>query len=242
VTSPTFDEILLSLSWRFADEVDLSAPFTTLFPVDDASVATLGALLGTETISATSERAARLDELQFDLGEGPCWDAMASANPVISPRLDAEAHRWPVFVKEIQSHDVVSLFAFPLRLGPLQIGAIDLYSSRTIALAPADSERASRLADQIARRVLWRALASGRSDGASSLRPHARRIIHQATGMVVAQLDVSAEDAELVIQGHAFAESASMMDVARRIVDRELVFDDRPPRGDDDLPQDGGPT
>jgi AmiR/NasT family two-component response regulator len=52
--------------------------------------------------------------------------------------------------------------------------------------------------------------------------PYSRRIVHQATGIVLAQLDVSADDARLVIQSHAFANDRSMMDVSRDIVDGRL--------------------
>jgi hypothetical protein len=37
-------------------------------------------------------------------------------------------------------------------------------------------------------------------------------------------LSVSAEDARLIIQGHAFAQGRSMMEVAQEIVDRQLGF------------------
>ena len=42
--------------------------------------------------------------------------------------------------------------------------------------------------------------------------------------MVLAQLRLPADDARLVIQGHAFATNRSMMDVASDIVNRTLGF------------------
>ena len=49
-----------------------------VFPVTGSAVSTVGGFLGSETVAASDEYAARLDELQFDLGEGPCWDAVRS--------------------------------------------------------------------------------------------------------------------------------------------------------------------
>ena len=42
--------------------------------------------------------------------------------------------------------------------------------------------------------------------------------------MVLAQLDLSADDARLVIQGQAFATSRPMMEVAQDIIDGRLRF------------------
>ena len=56
-----------------------SEPFVAFLPVTGAAVSTLGDVLGSETLSASDAHAARLDEVQFDLGEGPCWDALRSA-------------------------------------------------------------------------------------------------------------------------------------------------------------------
>lgn len=54
--------------------------------------------------------------------------------------------------------------------------------------------------------------------------PFSRTKVHQATGMVQAQFGISADDTRMVIQGHAFANSRSMMDVARDVLDRRIDF------------------
>ena len=48
--------------------------------------------------------------------------------------------------------------------------------------------------------------------------------IHQATGMVVAQLDLSATDAFARLRAHAFLEHRLLGDVARDVVARRLRF------------------
>jgi hypothetical protein len=88
------------------------------------------------------------------------------------------------------------------------------------------------MAKVVARHLFSRRLDQvGRAYRDESPHPHSRRVIHQATGMVLAQLDLSAADARLVIEGHAFATGATVMDVAQRIVDRDLVLDEL--EGDD---------
>jgi hypothetical protein len=52
-----------------------------------------------------------------------------------------------------------------------------------------------------------------------------RFVVHQATGMVAAQLDVPVDDALLLLRAHAFASGRNVTDVARDVVDRRLRLD-----------------
>jgi hypothetical protein len=204
---------------------ELAAPFVAVFPVSGAAVSTIGELLGSETVSATDEQAARLDELQFDLGEGPCWDALRSTRPVLMPDVRRDApSAWPAFSAAISDDDLSSIFAFPLCVGPLRIGAIDMYSVAPVRLDSRQALQAGAMADVVSRQVLRHALNAVGDENEETGNAFSRRFIHQATGVVLAQLDLSADDARLVIQGHAFASSRTMMDVARDIVEGRLRF------------------
>ena len=199
--------------------------FIDVFPVTGAAVSTVGEVLGSETLAASDERAARLDELQFDLGEGPCWDAMRSGTAVLQPDIrETGRHRWPAFAASIKPEEVSSVFAFPLSVGPLRFGAIDLYSRAPVSLDDTQAQQAGMMADAVSRHVLRRALIAIGIEPDNGGNAYSRRLVHQASGMVLAQIDVSAEDAQLVIQGHAFAGERSMMDVAEDIIDGRLRF------------------
>jgi hypothetical protein len=201
----------------------LATPFVSVFPVTGASVSTLGELLGSETVAATDVFSARLDEVQFDLGEGPCWDALRSARPVLMTDVRAGAPTaWPSFAEAIGIDGLGSLFAFPLLLGPLRIGAIDLYSVEPVRLDRDQARKAGAMAEVVSRQVLKHALEG--VETAERPSPLSRRVIHQATGFVLAQLDISPDDARLVIQSHAFATGRSMMEVANDIVEGRLRF------------------
>ena len=51
-----------------------------------------------------------------------------------------------------------------------------------------------------------------------------RAEVHQATGMILAQLDVPAQDAFVRLRAHAFATRRPLADIARDVVARRLVF------------------
>jgi len=213
----------------------LDTPFVEHFPVDGASVSTLGDLLGTETLFASDEVAARVDELQFDLGEGPSWQAVATAAVVCDVDIRTGSDpRWPMFREAVSRENVGTIYALPMVIGPLQLGAIDLYCHDSCTMDDGLLEQGESLARLVARDVFRRALRhAGRDPEQPDSEPLSRRIIHQATGMVLAQLSLSAADARLVIEGHAFAAGTTVMDIAQRIVDRELVLAD-PERSDAD--------
>ena len=200
-------------------------PFVDLFPITGASVSTLGSLLGSETLSASDTVAARLDELQFDLGEGPCWEAVRSGRPVLEPHFWVRSStRWPALSAALRDEQLHSIFAFPLAVGPFRIGAVDLYSVESVALDQTQAKQADAMAGVIGRHLLRQALSTVGRDYDYRGNAYSRRIVHQATGMVLAQLDLSADDALLVIQGYAFANSRSMMGVAQDVIEGRLSF------------------
>jgi hypothetical protein len=223
---PDFQHAAEALSGAEGDPSVLAQTLVDFLPVTGASVATIGQLLGTETVAASDDTIARLDEAQFDLGEGPCWDALASLSPVLEPDLQREGsgHRWPAFSRALENHGVAAVFAFPLAVGPLRIGAIDLYSVKPTDLDESATTDTTALASIISRHVLRGALRAAGADERSGSGPYSRRAVHQATGFIIAQCGVSAEDAHLLLQGHAFAEGVSMDEIAREVIAGRLVF------------------
>ncbi|HEV7951371.1 MAG TPA: GAF and ANTAR domain-containing protein [Glaciihabitans sp.] len=222
-----FQSAAIALSHSHGHASDLAQSFMQMLPISGASVSTLGPLLGAETVSATDRRARLIDELQFDLGEGPCWDALKTRSPVLQPNLERSGSTpWPAFREAIQSENIGALFAFPLVFGPLDIGAVDLYSNEPIALTPTQKQQTIALSAIVSRVLLRSAIEQSSRVGVEA--PFSRRIVHQATGMVVAQLGTTTEDAYLILQARAFADSRPMRDIATDVIERRLRFTDPP--------------
>jgi len=221
-----FDRARLALAASYDSGTSLCDPFVGLFPVDGAAVSLLGERVGQSTVCASSKTAARLDEIQLDSGDGPCWQAMSTRTTVVAADVRATPDSsWPGFLDTLRSDpiagEVGSMYALPLTVGSLEIGAIDLFSSGTGALTRPQIKEATTLARIAAWQVLRRIL-SDEVDGATS--PGPRREVHQATGMVLAQLNVSAQDAELMLRAHAFATGRTVLDVATDVIERRLDF------------------
>ncbi|MFE1646047.1 GAF and ANTAR domain-containing protein [Microbacterium sp. P01] len=205
---------------------DLCGPFVRAVGVSGASISTLGRPLGSQVVCASDPVAARIDEIQIDLGEGPCWDALRTRRPV----LESDIRRtggdgWPGAREAFRALDVGAVYAFPLFVGDLGVGSVDLYSLPHRQLSLVDIEDVTVLAAIASRHILRRALDDldtadeGIADG-----PHSRREVHQATGMVAAQLGVGVDEGLLVLRGRAFSSGRSVRDIAADVVARRLTF------------------
>jgi len=221
-----YEKTLAHLGSDSVEPRDFASSLVDALPISGASVATVGGMIGSETVSASDGLAAHLDELQFDFTEGPCWDAVSTGSPVLTPAIAQLRTTWPNFAPAAEESGIASIFAFPLRVGPLPIGAVDLYSLTPLELSSADRARAAGMSEVIGRRVLRQALERERAE-TEEVGPHSRRVIHQATGVVLAQLDLTPEDAALILQTHAYSTGRSVKEIARGVVAGDIRFERR---------------
>lgn len=171
---------------------------------------------------------AAVQELQLSLGQGPCVNAWNSHEPVLEPDLaDPAVERWPTFAQAGVEAGVRAVFAFPLRIGAIRIGVLVLYRDRPGALSSEDFARGLVLADVASQVVL--ALQAGAPDGrvheVLAGEPAHWAEVHQATGIVAAQLGVSIDEAFVRLRAHAFGASRPLRHIAGDVVARRLRLD-----------------
>ncbi|GAA4483837.1 GAF and ANTAR domain-containing protein [Microbacterium panaciterrae] len=194
-------------------------------PVTGVSISVVGRS-GQFVIGASDLVAARLERLQFDLGEGPHWVASRTARPVLVPDLqDADHSGWPVFGAAAAASGAVALFAIPMVLGAVMIGVVDMYRASPGPLSTPEVARALALAALIGPAAMRLASQQGdESRPGDEHGPGIRREVHQATGMILAQLGTSATEAFVRLQAYAFAHAQSVEYVAGEVVARRLDF------------------
>jgi hypothetical protein len=164
--------------------------------------------------------AARLEDLQLTVGEGPGLAAVASDAPVLVPDLAAVQARWPAFTPGAQAAGAAAVFAFPLVLGAIRLGSLDCYRTTAGRLSQDQISDALVLADAAFEAVLAAVAGHDRDDLGWIYDIHAE--VHQACGMVMYQLKIPIEAALLRIRAYAYAHDMPVGDVARRIVSRQL--------------------
>lgn len=182
------------------------------------------------SVCSTNEVSAVIEQLQYDLGEGPCVDAYHLDRPVIEPDLAQPAtSRWLAFSGPAVEAGVRAIFGFPLQVGAVRLGALNLYRDRPGALDNEQHADALVMADVVAQ-VLLRLQAKAPPGGlAAELEAGAdfQCVVHQASGMLSAQLDASVGQALVRLRAYAFGNGRSLTEVARDVVDRRLRFDER---------------
>ena len=178
----------------------------------------------------TNDVSALIEELQFTLGEGPCVDAFHEDWPVLEPDLaDPITSRWPAFGPPALAAGARAVFGFPLRVGAVRLGALNLYRDRPGPLTDDQYEDALLLAGVAAWAVLAAQANAPPGGLAAELEAAAdlRLSVHQATGMVSAQLGVSIAAALIRLRAYAFAIDRPISEVADDVVSRRLTLDDR---------------
>lgn len=190
---------------------------------DGVGLAVLSSEGTPEPTFVSDSRSRLIEDLQFTLGEGPCVDAVRSGSPVLLDDLRAvtdATRRWPTFVKEAESSGIRAVFAFPVRVGAVTLGTLDLYRSRPGTLDENELAPVLHTVDRISLVLLDVSAAGG--DGVTE--PAYRMVVHQAAGMVMAQTNTNIASALARLRATAFSEGVLINDLAADVVARRRRF------------------
>lgn len=177
---------------------------------------------------STDDVSAAIEELQFGLGEGPCVDACEQDHPVLEPDLaDPATPRWIGFTGPAVEAGARAIFGFPLQVGAVRLGALNLYRSKPGPLSDEQHADALVMADVAAQAllVMQSNAPPGKLAAALEAGSDFQYVVHQASGMVAAQLEVSVGVALARLRAHAFGNDRSLTEVAKDVVARKLRFD-----------------
>jgi hypothetical protein len=189
-----------------------------------AGVGGLGAVVTTtagtaETIWSSGPTNTSLATLQLTLGEGPSVDAARHGVLVLEPDLvNMPMHRWPAFAGAAGELGVRAVFAFPMRIGAIRLGVLELHRDSPGSMSTRQIGDVLVLADALTSLLLRLGLG-----GEFVV---LRTAVHQATGMIAAQLGVGLDEALVRLRGHAFGSDRSIDEVAADVVANRLDFND----------------
>jgi GAF domain-containing protein len=176
------------------------------------------------SLGTTDEVSQLIEDLQYTLGEGPCIDAHQQDRVVGEPDLAGPVtRRWIAFAPPVLQAGVRAVFGFPLRVGGVRLGALDLYRDRPGPLSGEQHADALVLASMAARWVLE--ARAGAASGAVAVELEAADFhfaVHNAAGMVSVQQGTSITDALIRLRAYAFSHDRLLTDVAQDVIDRKL--------------------
>jgi GAF domain-containing protein len=180
------------------------------------------------SLCTTNPMSDLIEQLQYALGEGPCIDAYRQDWPVLEPDLvNPDMPRWLAFTPPAVQGGVRAVFGFPLQVGAVRLGALNLCRDRPGPLSDDQHADALVMADITAQAVLVLQADAPPGKLADTLGAGAdfHFVVHQAAGMIAAQLGVSVREALVRLRAYSFGNDRPLTEVAKDVVARKLRFD-----------------
>lgn len=174
-------------------------------------------------LSTSDETLRTLEQLQVELGEGPCLMAFRKGEQVIASDLRTDP-RFEEFGGLAVAAGMLAVYSFPMTQAGTTIGAMNLYRASP---GPLSEEQA--LIGQTFADVASAFIVHAREDDHRALLNHqlqraldSRVLIEQAKGYVMARCDVDASTAFTALRRHARNNSMRLDDVAEAVLAGDL--------------------
>jgi hypothetical protein len=193
--------------------------------VDGAGVMLMSGDIPRGSLCTTNAVSQLIEELQYTLGEGPCVDAYQQDTVVAEPDLaDPVTRRWLAFTPPALEAGVRAVFGFPLRVGTVRLGALNLYQDLPGPLSGGQHADALVVADVAARWVLEAQAGAPPGAVAAELETGAdfHFAVHNAAGIVSVQQQISVTEALIRLRAYAFSHDRLLADVADDVVAHRL--------------------
>ncbi|MDR7301408.1 GAF and ANTAR domain-containing protein [Haloactinomyces albus] len=161
----------------------------------------------------TSELVSYCDQLQSELGEGPCLQAIRSENTILVDDLTCE-DRWPAFAPRAAEIGMRSMVSFQLFAESDTIGALNLY-----ATAPGQFDGQTRVVGELFASYAAVVLSGKRREDQLTEALATRDVIGQAKGLLMAREKITGEQAFRQLVRSSQDSNIKLAELARWMVD-----------------------
>ena len=197
-------------SVRTAEHVIATA--VEVLDADHASITMIRRSHRLETIAATDLLVEQLDQLQFELREGPCFDASWRSEMLLVPNL-ATDDRWPDWAPKAASNGVGSMIAVELGTPARRLGALNLYYNQ-----PRGFSRDDLAFSDIFGRHASLAVANEQTRSELTVALDSRKLIGQAQGILMERHHLSDVQAFEVLKRYSTNSNVRLRLVAEHVV------------------------
>ena len=163
------------------------------------------------TVAALGDLAAPLDQIQSDLGEGPCLDTLHDNEAVLSGDIHHE-RRWPRFALAARPIGVSSILAIRLFVDDRTLGALNVYSTTMNAF----DEHAVAIGTIFATHAAI-ALTSSRHEDNLERKASSRESIGRAKGILMSVHNISDDEAFELLRHASQHLNRKLVDVAGEV-------------------------
>lgn len=176
---------------------------------------------GPSTRCATDPVAERLDEWQYEHGEGPCVRADEEVDVCAVPDLEHDG-TFPMFAAIARSEGIQGVASFPLLTRAGSIGSLNLFYPEPGEVDEEVVARGRRLAATLSP-VIANFLTHRRSTELTGQLEEAlqgRSVIERAKGLLMARLGIGADRAFELLSTQSQHENRKVRDVAQTLLDQ----------------------
>lgn len=171
------------------------------------------------TVASSSAHARMMDEIQYDLNEGPCLSA-ARSGETVHVRDFLDEYRWPEYRSAAAGHNIRSVLCVPIPLETPSRCALNLYCTTPEAFTDDTVTEVERFAREASTSLRLAVRVARLTDVTHDLKAamQSRTVIDLAAGIIMAQNRCSQETAITILKAASSARNIRLRDVAASVV------------------------
>ncbi len=172
------------------------------------------------TAAATDEFTLKIDRDQYENREGPCLQAVSTADVVVVEDISQDP-RWPTFAQQARKNGLGSALSLPLEVRNKTFGSLNLYSRSPASFSDESQIVGKVFATQAATAILNAYVYASALKVVDQLKEamKTREVIGEAKGIVMAQEDVNEEEAFEMLKRISQNTNVKLREIAQKIVD-----------------------
>jgi GAF domain-containing protein len=173
---------------------------------------------GPITVASSDVQASQVDEVQYELDDGPCLRSMRTAKQVMVPDTTGP-ERFSGFSARAAANGIRSCLSMPLTTEGV-LGAMNLYAPVPNAFGKAEVQRAELFAASVSAALALAARQSSSAELTGQMREAlaSRAVIDQALGVIMSQERCTTSQAFNILRSASQNRNVKLREIARQIV------------------------
>jgi GAF domain-containing protein len=170
------------------------------------------------TVASSDIRASLVDELQYEVDEGPCLRSMGTGKQIVVADTTGP-DRWGGFSARAAANGIRSILTLPLAADGI-LGALNIYAPTPDAFGEAETRQAEIFAASASAALALASRQASATDLTRQLREAlaSRTVIDQAIGIIMAQERCASAQAFAILRNASQNRNVKLRDIASQIV------------------------